>query len=148
MVKEGKTDAEGNASEVYEVPATYSNMGALQTNFYTTVFDETGRPVSRATSVDIYTQDVFFGVKYDWFFYYPLNQAVKFNLVAANKEGNAVNSTAKIEVIKHEYRTVLTKSGSYFRYESQKEDKLMIENQVSVGNNTVYSYITPITRRL
>ena len=66
-VKEGKTDAEGNASEVYEVPATYANMGALQTNFYTTVFDETGRPVSRATSVDVFTQDVFFGIKYDWF---------------------------------------------------------------------------------
>lgn len=141
VVKEGKTDAEGNASEVYEVPATYSNMGALQTNFYTTVFDETGRPVSRATSVDIYTQDVFFGVKYDWFFYYPLNQAVKFELAAANKEGNGVNSTARIEVIKHEYRTVLSKSGSYFRYESQKEDKLMIESNISVGSNTVYSYI-------
>ena len=79
QVKEGKTDAEGNADEVYEVPVTYSNMGALQTNFYTTVFDETGRPVSRGASVDIYTQDVFFGVKYDWFYYYPLNQPVKFN---------------------------------------------------------------------
>ena len=102
-------------------------MGALQTNFYTTVFDETGRPVSRATSVDVFTQDVFFGVKQDWFYYYPLNQPVKFQLVAVNKDGNAVNSTARVEVIKHEYRTVLTKSGSYFRYESQKEDKLMIE---------------------
>ncbi|MEI9807537.1 MAG: hypothetical protein WDO16_06410 [Bacteroidota bacterium] len=57
------------------------------------------------------------------------------------KRGNAVTSTARVEVIKHEYRTFLTKSGSYFRYESQKEDKSMIENQVSVGNNTVYSYI-------
>ena len=113
----------------------------MQTNFYTTVFDETGRPVSRATSVDIFTQDVFYGIKQDWFYYYPLNQPVKFQLVSVNKDGNVVNSTARVEVIKHEYRTVLTKSGSYFRYESQKEDKLMIENQVSVGNNTVYSYI-------
>ncbi|HKO82835.1 MAG TPA: MG2 domain-containing protein, partial [Chitinophagaceae bacterium] len=141
QVKEGQTDSEGNASEKYEVPATYANMGILQTSFYTTVFDETGRPVSRATSADIFTQDIFYGIKYDWFFYYPLNQPVKFQLVAVNKEGNAVNSTARIEVIKHEYRTVLTKSGSYFRYESQKEDKQMAENQISVGGNTVYSYI-------
>jgi uncharacterized protein YfaS (alpha-2-macroglobulin family) len=141
VVREGKTNAEGNAIEEYAVPSSYANMGALQTNFYTTVFDETGRPVSRATSADIFTQDVFFGVKYDWFFYYPLNKAVKFYLVSVNKEGNAVNSTARIEVIKHEYRTVLTKSGNYFRYESQKEDKLMIENEVSVGNNTEYTYI-------
>jgi uncharacterized protein YfaS (alpha-2-macroglobulin family) len=141
VVKEGKTDVAGNAGEIYEVPSIYSNMGALQTNFYTTVFDETGRPVSRATSIDIYTQDVFIGIKYDWFFYYPLNQPVRFQLVSVNKDGNAVNSTARVEVIKHEYRTVLTRSGSYFRYESQKEDKLMIESQVSVGANTVYSYI-------
>jgi alpha-2-macroglobulin len=141
QVKEGKTDAEGNAVENYEVPATYANMGVLQTNFYTTVFDETGRPVSRAASADIFTQDVFYGIKYDWFFYYPLNQPVKFQLVSVNKEGNAVSSTARIEVIKHEYRTVLTRSGSYFRYDSQKEDKLMIESQLSVGSNTVYSYV-------
>ncbi|HKZ67181.1 MAG TPA: MG2 domain-containing protein, partial [Chitinophagaceae bacterium] len=141
QVKEGKTDAEGNASEKYAVPATYANMGVLQTNFYTTVFDETGRPVSRATSVDVFTQDVFYGIKYDWFFYYPLNQPVKFQLVSVNKDGNAANSTAKVEVIKHEYRTVLTKSGNYFRYESQKEDKLMAENQINIGSNTVYSYI-------
>jgi uncharacterized protein YfaS (alpha-2-macroglobulin family) len=140
VVKEGKTDAEGSAVETYEVPETYTNMGALQTNFYTTVFDETGRPVSRATSVDVYTQDVFFGVNYDAFYYYPLNQAVKFQVVAVNKDGNPVASQAKVEVIKHEYRTVLSRSGEYFRYESQKEDKSMIEDKLSVGNNTVYNY--------
>ena len=141
QVKQGKTDADGNAAEEYEVPANYANIGVLQTNFYTTVFDETGRPVSRAASADIFTQDVFYGIKYDWYFYYPLNQAVKFQLVSVNKDGNAISSTARIEVIKHEYRTVLTKSGSYFRYESQKEDKLMTENQVTIGSNTIYSYV-------
>src|SRR6185503_9138637 len=29
VVKEGKTDAEGNATETYDVPETYSNMGVL-----------------------------------------------------------------------------------------------------------------------
>jgi hypothetical protein len=140
-VKEGTTDEAGNASVEYAVPATYANMGVLQTSFYTTVFDETGRPVSRAANVEVFTQDVFFGIKQDWFYYYPLNQPVKFNLAAVNKDGNTASSTARIEVIKHEYRTVLTKSGSYFRYESQKEDKLMIEQQISVGNNTVYTYV-------
>lgn len=140
-VKEGTTDETGNAFIDYAVPANYANMGALQTNFYTTVFDETGRPVSRASAVDVFTQDVFFGIKQDWYYYYPLNQPVKLQLAAVNKEGNAVNATARVEVIKHEYRTVLTKSGSYFRYESQKEDKLMIEQQINVGGNTIYSYV-------
>jgi len=141
VVKQGKTDASGNATETYEVPATYANKGALQTSFYSTVFDETGRPVSRATSIDIYTQDVFLGVKRDWYYYYPLNQPVKFYLAAVSKDGNAATSPARVEVIKHEYRTVLSKSGSYFRYESQKEDKLMSEAEVSVGGSTVYTYV-------
>ena len=141
QVKEGKTDADGHAAESFTLDKMYANNGLLQANFYTTVFDETGRPVSRASSVDLVTQDVFFGVREDWFYYYALNQPVKFQLVSVNKDGNEVRSTAKVQVIKHEYKTVLAKSGSYFRYESQKEDRLMIENQVSVGNNTVYSYI-------
>jgi uncharacterized protein YfaS (alpha-2-macroglobulin family) len=141
QVREGTTDANGNASFEYKIPETYTNSGVLQTSFYTTVFDETGRPVSRATSVDVFTQDVFFGVRSDWYYYYPLNQPVKFQLAAVNKDGNGINATARAEVIKHEYRTVLTKSGSYFRYESQKEDKLMTEQQINVGSNTVFSYV-------
>jgi uncharacterized protein YfaS (alpha-2-macroglobulin family) len=46
-VKEGKTDENGTAIISYSVPSMYQNMGLLQANFYTTVFDETGRPVSR-----------------------------------------------------------------------------------------------------
>jgi len=141
VVKEGNTDAEGNASESYEVPALYKNIGLLQANFYTTVFDETGRPVSRVASADIYTQDVFHGIKDDGFFYYALNQPVKFQLVSLNREGMPTSATAKVQVIKHEYKTVLVKSGSYFRYESQQQDKMMTETNLSVSNATVFTYI-------
>jgi uncharacterized protein YfaS (alpha-2-macroglobulin family) len=140
-IKEGKTDAEGHASESFTLKNMFANNGLLQANFYTTVFDETGRPVSRMSSLDLITQDVFFGIKEDWFYYYALNQPVNFALAAVNKDGEGINATAKVQVIKHEYRTVLAKSGSYFRYESQKEDKLMIENQVNVSGTAVYSYV-------
>lgn len=141
QVVEGITDAEGNADIPFEVPATYANMGVLQANFYTTVFDETGRPVSRPFAVDIFTQDAFFGIKRDWFYYFPLNQPVTFQLAAANREGLATNAKARVEVIKHEYRTVLTKSGSYFRYESQKEDKRLVDQEMTIGKQTPFTYI-------
>lgn len=141
ILKEGKTDEKGNAIESFDVKNEYSNSGLLKANFYTTVFDETGRPVSRNVSADIFTQDVFFGINYDWYYYYPLNQPVKFQLAAVNKDGNATNAIAKVEVIKHEYHTSLVKSGSYFRYESSKEDKLMTQSKVSVGSNSVYTYV-------
>ncbi len=140
-VREYKTDAEGKLTINYPVPELYKNMGRLQASFYTTVFDETGRPVSRVSTADIYTQDVFYGLQHDWSYYFPLNQKLQFGIVAVNQQGNAVNAKARVEVIKHEYRTVLAKSGSYFRYESQKQEKLLQEAQVDVGNNTKFSFI-------
>ena len=141
VVREGKTDNEGNAKEIFTVPDTYNNMGVLQTTFYSTVFDETGRPVSRAISADVFTQNVFFGIKYDGWYYHPLNQPAKFTLASVNKDGNAVNAKAIIEVIKKEYSTHLVNSGGYFRYESQEEIKSMEKKEMNVGAGTTYSYV-------
>ena len=142
IVREGKTDGEGNATETFEVPAIYKNMGLLQANFYATVFDETGRPVSRVTSVDIYTQPLFFGISDDGYWYYPLNQTVRFPVIAVDKNGNPVSAQAKAEVIKHEYRTVLTRNGDYFRYESQREEKSVSTQTINVsGENSAYSFV-------
>ena len=105
----------------------------MQTNFYTTVFDETGRPVSRASSIDVFTQDVFFGIKYDGWYYHALNQPVQFTLASVNKDGNAVNAKARVEMIKREYNTHLVNSGGYFRYESQEEIRSIEVKELIVG---------------
>lgn len=142
---EGKTDESGSATESYTVPESFKNSGILQANFYATVFDETGRPVSRMTSADIFTQDVFFGIGSDGYWYQPLNQPVRFPIVAVDKTERAVNTTANVKVIKHDYKTILSKQGDYFRYESQKDDKLVAEQNIQVsGENAAYSY-TPRT---
>ncbi|MGZ8537480.1 MAG: alpha-2-macroglobulin family protein, partial [Flavisolibacter sp.] len=140
-LRQGTTDANGNATEVYTVPGIYANKGLLQVNFYTTVFDETGRPVSKNISSDIFTQDVFIGIKDDRSYYYPLNQTVKFQLVAVNKDDRTVSTTANVKVIKHEYNTILAKSGSYFRYESQKVEKEMLLQELTISNNSVFNYV-------
>lgn len=144
-VKEGKTDENGNASELFTAKPEYKNVGLLEASFYTTVFDETGRPVSRSTSADIYTQPVFFGIGEDGWWYYPLNQAISFPLIAIDKSEQLTSAQAKVEVIKHEYRTVLTKSGEYFRYESQQEDRIVATNSVTIaGEKTTFAF-TPRT---
>ncbi len=140
-LRQGKTDASGRATVNFEASELYANKGLLQVNFYTTVFDETGRPVSRKTSVDLYTQPVFYGIKDDGYYYYSLNQPVKFLLASANREGQSVTATARVQVIRHEYRTALTRSGEYFRYESQKVEKIVAEGDVTVGNGTPYTYV-------
>lgn len=143
VFREGKTDADGNAIENYEIPAMFSNTGLLESVFYTTVFDETGRPVSKVQRFPVYTQQVFFGIGDDGYWYYPLNQPVQFPLVAVDKSEKLMSGAqASVKVIKHEYRTVLARSGNYFRYESQEDDKLISEQNVTVsGENTSYSFV-------
>lgn len=140
IVKQGATDASGNASIQFDVPPMYANTGLLSANFYTTVFDETGRPVSRAAQTDIFTQDVFNGIKSDYSYYYPLNSTVTFNLVSLNKDGAPTSAPATVQVIKHEYKTVLSRNGDYFRYDSQKEDKVLQEKELTFSK-TDYAFI-------
>ena len=141
IVNEGKTDESGNAAENFIAKKDYQNVGLLEATFYATVFDETGRPVSRSAAAAIYTQSVFYGIGEDGWWYYPLNKAIQFPVIAVNKTEQLATAQAKVEVIKHDYRTVLTKSGSYFRYESQKEDKLVSSNTITVtGENTSYPF--------
>ncbi len=142
VMREGKTNEAGDAEEKFLVEDMYRNIGLLQADFYSTVFDETGRPVSRLTSAPIYTQPVFFGIADDGSWYYPLNQAVGFHLIALDKNQAVISSSAEVSVVKHEYRTVISKSGSYFRYESQKEDKLIHSSTVKIsGEQTNYSFV-------
>ena len=146
-VREGTTDAEGNANQVYAVTDDLKNKGVLQTNFYTTVFDETGRPVSRATSVDVFTQDVFFGIFYDGWWYHELNRPVQFKLASVNKDGNAVNAKARVEIIKREYNTHLVNSGGYFRYESGEDIKNIESKELTIGSGSSYSFVPRIPGR-
>ncbi|HYF31398.1 MAG TPA: MG2 domain-containing protein [Chitinophagaceae bacterium] len=142
-LKEGKTDAQGNAAEVFEIPEEYRNMGLLQATFYATVFDETGRPVSRSSNVNVYTQSTFFGIADDGYWYYPLNQAVRFPVIALNKDEQVLSGAqAEVKVIKHEYRTILTRNGDYFRYESQEEDIIVSLQRLTVnGENSFYPFV-------
>ncbi|HEY1199533.1 MAG TPA: MG2 domain-containing protein, partial [Niastella sp.] len=143
VVAEGSTDENGNAKQLFDVPALFANKGLLKTTFYATVFDETGRPVSRSATANIYTQKVFFGIGSDGYWYYPLNQVVKFPLIALNKDEQVLSGArAEVKVIKHEYRTVLTKTGSYFRYESQKDDKVVADQTITIsGESASYPFV-------
>ncbi|HRG90985.1 MAG TPA: MG2 domain-containing protein, partial [Chitinophagales bacterium] len=130
ITRQGVLDENGNAKETYTVPREFANQGLMQADFFTTVFDETGRPVNRRTLIDIYTQDIFYGLRNDGYYYYPLNQPINFGMLALNKDEKPVNTKAHVQVIKHDYKTVLSKTYEYFRYESQKDDKTLIDQEI------------------
>jgi alpha-2-macroglobulin len=142
VTREGKTNEAGETSEKFRIEDIYKNVGLLQADFYSTVFDETGRPVSRLTSANIYTQPIYFGIANDGSWYYPLNQPVGFHLLALDKDQLVITANAEVSVVKHEYRTVISRNGSYFRYESQEEDKLISSKIVPVGGEqTSFSFV-------
>lgn len=143
IVREGKTDEQGNAKESYTVPTEYINSGIIRATFFTTVFDETGRPVNRNTSLDIVTQDVFYGIGSTGDYWLPLNRNAAFPLIAVDKNGKALNNQlAHVQVVKRDYRTVLSRYGEYFRYESQRDYKTLIDQTVTVsGENTIFNFM-------
>ena len=140
---EGSTDENGKAQVRYTVPDIYKNIGQLIAKFYTTVFDETGRPVSRGAKATIFTQDKFFGIGSNGYGYFPLNQKIEFPLIALDKTGKLLpGAIADVKVIKEEYHTVLNKNGRYFRYDSQREEKEVATGQVTVGGEkTMYAFV-------
>ncbi|NOQ26628.1 MAG: alpha-2-macroglobulin family protein [Bacteroidales bacterium] len=139
---EGETDEAGKGQQDYKIPISYKNMGVLQSDIFTTVFDETGRPVNRLNNVNIYTQDVFLGIKYQGY-YTKTGQPVKIDLIAVDKDGKALDEyKAKVKLIKYEYKTVLSKSGSYFRYRSEKIEKILDLKAIDLkGTSSTYSFI-------
>ncbi len=144
-VRKGKTNSQGAAVENYKFPAEYANMGLLQADYYITVFDETGRPVNRKKTVDIYTQNAFFGIKIDDY-YNKTNRMMQIPLIAIGKDDKALSGIqAQVKLIKHEYRTVLAKSGSYYRYKSEHEEVVLQDKVISLNSDKTIFKFTPKT---
>lgn len=141
QVREGKTDKEGKFTEDFDIPAEYTDMGVLQGRFFTTVFDESGRPVNRGNAFEVFTQDVFYGIgNFDT--YVSTRNPVNIPLVAIDKSAKTVNEEAAIEVIRYKWRTVLesTSNGRY-RYKSQKEEITEVNKLIKLsGRNSTFAY--------
>lgn len=145
----GKTDQSGKFEEIVQIANGQDNTGKMQADFFVTVFDETGRPVNQRTEViDIYTQKTFFGIKSTGY-YFGTGQKVAFPLIAVDKNGKAVNNArARVRLIKHEYKTVLARSGSYFRYRSEKEENVLVDQEVNIGSSGYnFSHVPQLSGR-
>lgn len=146
ITREGKTDESGKVDLSIDIPGNFKNNGLIRLTSFVTVFDETGRPVAVINRANLYTQRVFFGLKSDDY-WVKTGDLVKTKLIAVDKDGNVLNGEkATVKIIKHEYKTVLSKSGSYYRYRSESyeriiEDKEMVFN----GTNTSISFIPDLS---
>jgi len=141
----GITDENGKAVETFEKENSLSDMGIIRATYFVTVFDENGRSVNKSAYADIYTQDVFYGIKYPDY-YNNTKKAMTFNLIALDKDYKTLSGKeAKVIIIKHEYNTVLAQDGSYYRYKSEHKEVILKEEIIKInGENTIYTF-TPET---
>ncbi|AFM05607.1 large extracellular alpha-helical protein [Bernardetia litoralis DSM 6794] len=140
----GETDSEGKIAESVKIPSTFKNIGLMQGTFYTTVFDETGRPVGSRKSFDIITQPYFLGVKGLDYYWIGLNQPLNFPLIALDYDGKAIPANAKVQVVRYDWHTVLEKryNGQY-TYVSKYKEVIEYDKEMKINPSGTSINFTP-----
>lgn len=143
---EGVTNETGKAVAIFQIPAEYKNIGILNGRLMTTVFDESGRPVYDVQEFKVITQNTMLGIgQFDS--YIKTRQSVKIPFIAVDKDDNLVNNVpVKIEIIKHEYETVIERSGTYYTYRSNNVERLQKTYTMNItGANTSINFIAEVS---
>ena len=147
IIDEGKTDANGKASKVFKIKDAYKDLGILNGRVFATVFDETGRPVNKAATFKVHTQDIYYGIgRFDY--YLKTQSPVTIPLIAVDKDGEALNGVdANMQIIRKEWRTVLQKNSSgYYSYLSQKQEIVLENRNIRLdGTNTNFMFTPKIS---
>ncbi len=140
---ERQTDGEGNIEEEFNIPEKAQNVGILDGKIYTTVFDETGRPVTKTAYFEVVTQPYLLGIK-NFDYYVGLRQALNIPIVALSPDGKpAASAKARLRIIKYEWQNVLEKdyNGAY-RYVSQRRERVLKDQEMTVnGKSTTFPFI-------
>ncbi|MFC5411338.1 alpha-2-macroglobulin [Larkinella bovis] len=145
-LRQGVTDASGQAIERFPVPAGYRDIGVLEGNLFVTVFDENSRPVNRLNRFNVFTQETFFGIKLADS-YVGTNAPLPVEVVAVDRNGNLQKgATAQAEVVRFEYQTVIEKQYDQLRYVSKKREKVVYTNNLTFGDGKAgFSYVPTVS---
>lgn len=141
LFREGKTDAQGQFMEEITAPPA-ENVGVLRGTAYTTVFDETGRPVSDQANFQVFTQEVFIGLKPLETYWLSTQQPINFPIAALDKDGKAASTEARIVVEREEWQSVLEKdySGNY-RYVSKRKTLTEEETTLNLSGRGQFTFV-------
>ncbi len=142
IVTEGKTESNGTATQTLQAPS-FKDVGILDGTIFTTVFDETGRPVNRINQIEIPTQPVFFGIKY-FDYWVSTRKPMNFNFVAVDREGKPRSAErATVVVLYYKYETVIENDNGRYRYVSQRKESRVMSKEVIVRGTATPVAFTP-----
>lgn len=137
---EGVLDNNGHTEISYKTPQKITSSGIVKGAAFVSVFDLTGRTVSRATTFDINPKDYFIGIRSNGY-YFNTGQEINYKFVAVDSNDTALKEfAAVIELYKLNWQTVLRRdeSGRYY-YVSEKEPVKISQQDITINGETDYS---------
>lgn len=145
-LRQGVTNASGQAIERFPVPANYRDIGVLEGNLFVTVFDENSRPVNRLKRLDVFTQETFYGIRLADS-YVGTNVPLPVEVVAVDRNGILQKgATAQAEVVRFDYQTVVEKKYDQLRYVSKKREKVVYTNNLTFSDGRAkFSYVPTVS---
>ena len=144
--RQGTTNEQGQATERFPLAAGLKDIGVLEGKIYVTVFDENGRPVNRLQRFDVFTQSVFYGIRLPDS-YVGINAPVPVDIIGLNSKGNLqAKASAKVEVVRLEYQTVVEKKNERLIYTSRKSEKIVYANLLNLpGGKGTIKYVPTVS---
>ncbi|KAA5545024.1 alpha-2-macroglobulin family protein [Adhaeribacter rhizoryzae] len=142
-VRQGQTDAQGQGRETF-VLTGYQDIGLLDGAVYTTVFDETGRPVNRLSKFEVSTQAAFYGIK-NFDEYVSTRQAMRIPLLAVNQSGKPITAPVRVQLVRFTYESVIERSVERYGYKSQRKENIISSKILTIpASGTTFNF-TPVS---
>ncbi|MEM7037018.1 MAG: MG2 domain-containing protein, partial [Bacteroidota bacterium] len=140
---EGTLDATGRKTSTWKAPTDIQAGGIIRATAYATVFDATGRTVTRAAPFTLYPNDHYVGIR-ESAYYFATGDAVPVSFMAVDYQDKALsNFPIEVEVLRHEWRTVLKKNENSGQFYYQSERALVSEAKKTLtvnGHPVSWSY--------
>ncbi|MFB9862806.1 alpha-2-macroglobulin family protein [Rufibacter immobilis] len=136
-VRQGETNAQGKGQETFSLSG-FQDVGLLEGSLFTTVFDETGRPVNRLNKFNVSTQYAFFGLKkFDT--YVSTRQQMQVPIIALNAQGQPISTKVQVQLVRYTYETVMERYSENYNYKSQRRESILLNTvlQVDKGRTAV-----------
>ena len=145
-LRQGRTNANGQATEKFPISPLYQDIGLLEGQLFITVFDENGRPVNRLRRFDVLTQETFFGVRLPDR-YVATNTPVAADLVALDPNGTLrPSASAMVEVVRYDYQTVIEKKEQQVKYTTKRREKQVYANTMLFkAGKSAFRYVPTVS---
>ena len=139
---EGQLDSEGKTKIEYKIPSEIQSKGVITGTVYVSIFDLTGRTVTRSASFDVYPKDYFIGIK-STDYYFGVNENINFNLIAVDKDDKQIdNFSATAMLIRYEWQTVLKKDyNNRYYYTSEQKEVNEWEKGITINGPTKFNFM-------